>query len=270
MREAGAEHEEVVVVLWVGMCPPHRGYSWSHHPPPLPPSPSPPDAPHKRNLLDRGEGAMAVPLWLHPGTSKLDNVPYIKTSGPGHLLVSRIPYPPTRTKVLLLFALGHRVDAAAREFPAKLTLLSGSQMPAFTIPTNKNKAEVSCYRIPYSPQKHTVPSYKCLLPPASSRCHDESLLTKDLQIMRFLRCLVSRKDIPYSTTSFSVPCYKLYRTLLQALPYSPARNTVLTSKEYRTLPQNMTYPATKAARNVPAKLGKYVGERSERPVCVYC
>ena len=25
MREAGAEHEEVVVVLWVGVCPPHRG-----------------------------------------------------------------------------------------------------------------------------------------------------------------------------------------------------------------------------------------------------
>ena len=152
-RSRCAEHEEVVVVLWVGVCPPHRGYSWSHHPPPLPPSPSPPDAPHKRNLLDRGEGAMAVPLWLHPGTSKLDNVPYIKTSGPGHLLVSRIPYPPTRTKVLLLFALGRRVAAVAREFPAKLTLSCGSRMPAFTVPTNKNEAEVSRYRIPYSPAR---------------------------------------------------------------------------------------------------------------------
>ena len=96
---------------------------------------------------------MAVPLWLHPGTSKLDNVPYIKTSGPVHLLVSRIPYPPTRTKVLLLFALGRRVAAVAREFPAKLTLLSGSRMPAFTVPTNKNEAEVSRYRIPYSPAR---------------------------------------------------------------------------------------------------------------------
>ena len=63
---------------------------------------------------------------------------------------------------------------------------------------------------------------------------------------------------------------EIYRTLLQALPYPATSFTVLTSKEYRTLPQNMTYPATKAARNVPAKLGKYVGERSERPVCVYC
>src|SRR5215208_6055560 len=116
-------------------------------------------------------------LLLHPGTSELDNVPYIKTPGPGHLLVSRIPYPLTRTTVLLLFALGRRVAAVAGEFPAKLALFSGSQMPAFTVPT---------------------------------------------------------------------------------------------SKEYRTLPQNMTYPATKLARNVPAKLGKYVGERSERPVCVYC
>jgi len=26
---------------------------------------------------------MVVPLWLHPGTSELDNVPYIKTPGPG-------------------------------------------------------------------------------------------------------------------------------------------------------------------------------------------
>jgi hypothetical protein len=96
------------------------------------------------------------------------------------------------------------------------------------------------------------------------------LPTKDLQIMRFLRCLVSSKNIPYPATSFTVPRYKLYRTPLQALPYPATSFTVLTSKEYRTLPQNMTYPATKAARNVPAKLRKYVGERSERPVCVYC
>jgi hypothetical protein len=92
-------------------------------------------------------------LLLHPGTSELDNVPYIKTPGPGHLLVSRIPYPLTRTTVLLLFALGRRVAAVAGEFPAKLALLSGSQMPAFTVPTNKNKAEVSRYRIPYSPAR---------------------------------------------------------------------------------------------------------------------
>ena len=213
---------------------------------------------------------MAVPLWLHPGTSKLDNVSYIKTSGPGHLLVSRIPYLPTRTKVLLLLALGRRVAAVAREFPAKLTLLSGSRMPAFTVPTNKNEAEVSRHRIPYSPARIYRTVLQMSAPSGKPRCHDESLPTKDLQIMRFLRCLVSRKDIPYSTTSFTVPCYKLYRTHQQGIPYSPARNTVLTSKEYRTLPQNMTYPATKTARNVPAKLRKYVGERSERPVCVYC
>jgi len=96
---------------------------------------------------------MAVPLWLHPGTSELDNVPYIKTPGPGHLLLARIPYPPTRTTVLLLFVLGRRVAAVAREFPAKLTLLSGSRMPAFTVPINKNEAEVSRYCIPYSPAK---------------------------------------------------------------------------------------------------------------------
>jgi hypothetical protein len=124
-----------------------------HHPPPLPPSPPRRDAPHKRNLLGRGEGAMAVPLWLHPGTSELDNVPYIKTPGPGHILVARIPYPPTRTTVLLLFVLGRRVAAVAREFPAKLTLLSGSRMPALTVPTNKNEAEVSRYCIPYSPAR---------------------------------------------------------------------------------------------------------------------
>jgi hypothetical protein len=214
---------------------------------------------------------MAVPLWLHPGTSELDNVPYIKTPRPGHLLVSRIPYPPTRTTDLLLFALGRRVAVVAREFPAKLTLLSGLRMPAFTVPTHKNKAEVSRYRIPYSPARTyrtvlqmSAPSGK---PPPMPR---RKLPTKDLQIMRFLRCLVSRKNIPYSTTRFTVPRYKLYRTHQQGIPYPPARNTVLTSKEYRTLPQNMTYPATKAARNVPAKLRKYVGERSERPVCVYC
>src|SRR5215207_2695000 len=132
----------------------------------------------------------------------------------------------------------------------------------------KQKSAATAYRT--LPQEHTVPSYKCLLLPASPRCHDESLPTKDLQIMRFLRCFVSRKDIPYPATSFTVLTSKEYRTHQQGIPYSPARNTVLTSKEYRTLPQNMTYPATKAARNVPAKLGKYVGERSERPVCVYC
>jgi hypothetical protein len=96
---------------------------------------------------------MAVPPWPHPGTSELDNVPYIKTPRPGHLVVSRIPYPPTRTTDLLLFALGRRVAVVAREFPAKLTLLSGSRMPAFTVPTNKNEAEVSRYRIPYSPAR---------------------------------------------------------------------------------------------------------------------
>jgi hypothetical protein len=140
----------------------------------------------------------------------------------------------------------------------------------FTVPTNNNKAEVSRHRIPYSPARTYRTVLQMSAPSGKPRCHDERLPTKDLQIMRFLRCLVSRKDIPYSTTSFTVPCYKLYRTHQQGIPYSPARNTVLTSKEYRTLPQNMTYPATKAARNVPAKLGKYVGERSDRPVCVYC
>ena len=173
---------------------------------------------------------MAVPLWLHPGTSKLDNVPYIKTSGPGHLLVSRIPYPPTRTKVLLLFALGRRVAAVAREFPAKLTLLSGSQMPAFTVPTNKNKAEVSRYRIPYSPARTYRTVLQMSAPSGKPPMPRRKLPTKDLQIMRFLRCLVSNKNIPYSTTSFTVARYKLYRTPLQALPYSPARDTVLCRK----------------------------------------
>jgi hypothetical protein len=131
----------------------------------------------------------------------------------------------------------------------------------------KQKSAATAYRT--LPQEHTVPSYKCLLPPASPMPR-RKLPTKNLQIMRFLRCLVSRKNIPYSTTSFTVPRYKEYRTHQQGIPYSPARNTVLTSKEYRTLPQNLTYPATKAARNVPAKHRKYVGERSERPVYVYC
>ena len=174
---------------------------------------------------------MAVPPWPHPGTSELDNVPYIKTPRPGHLVVSRIPYPPTRTTDLLLFALGRRVAVVAREFPAKLTLLSGSRMPAFTVPTHKNKAEVSRYRIPYSPARTyrtvlqmSVPSGK---PPPMPR---RKLPTKDLQIMRFLRCLVSRKNIPYSTTRFTVPRYKLYRTHQQGIPYSPARNTVLCRK----------------------------------------
>jgi hypothetical protein len=53
----------------------------------------------------------------------------------------------------LLFALGRRVAAVASEFPAKLTLSCGSRMPAFTVPTHKNKAEVSRYRIPYSPAR---------------------------------------------------------------------------------------------------------------------
>src|SRR5215203_2214600 len=141
---------------------------------------------------------MAVPLWLHPGNSELDNVPANKNDGP---LVVRSGAP--------------RCCGVAREFPAKLTLSCGSRMPAFTLPTHKNKVEVSRYRIPYSPAR-------------------------------------------------------TYRTVLQALPYPATSFTVLTSKGYRTLPQNMTYPATKAARNVPAKFRKYVGDRSERPVCVYC
>jgi hypothetical protein len=149
-----------------------------HHPPPLPPSPPRPDAPHKRNLLGRGEGAMGVPLWLHPGTSELDSVPYIKTPGPGRLLVSRIPYPPTRTTVLLLFALGRRVAAVAREFPAKLTLLSGSRMPRLPYPPTitKQKSAATAYRT--LPQEHTVPSYKCLLPPASPDATTNACLQK--------------------------------------------------------------------------------------------
>jgi hypothetical protein len=163
-----------------------------------------------------------------------------------------------------------RCWGVAREFPAKLTLSCGSRMPAFTVPTHKNKVEVSRYRIPYSPARTYRTVLQMSAPSGKPPMPRRKLPTKDLQIMRFLRCLVSSKNIPYSTTSFTVPRYKLYRTHQQGIPYSPARNTVLTSKEYRTLPQNMTYPATKAARNVPAKLGKYVGERSERPVCVYC
>jgi hypothetical protein len=81
---------------------------------------------------------MAVPLWLHPGTSELDNVPYIKTPRPGHLLVSRIPYPPTRTTGLLLFALGRRVAAGLQEnFPQNLPF----------------RAARGCLRLPYPPTR---------------------------------------------------------------------------------------------------------------------
>jgi hypothetical protein len=81
---------------------------------------------------------MAVPLWLHLGTSELDNVPYIKTPRPGHLLVSRIPYPPTRTTGLLLFALGRRVAGGLQEnFPQNLPF----------------RAARGCLRLPYPPTR---------------------------------------------------------------------------------------------------------------------
>jgi hypothetical protein len=181
---------------------------------------------------------MAVPLWLHPGTSKLDNVPYIKTSGPGHLLVSRIPYPPTRTKVLLLFALGHRVDAAAREFPAKLTLLSGSQMPAFTVPTNKNKAEVSRYRIPYSPAK----TYRTVLQ-MSAPSGKPPMPRRKLAYKRPANYEVS--TLLGIQKGYTVLYDEIYRTLPQSLPYPATSFTVLTSKEYRTHQQGIPYSATK-------------------------
>ena len=181
---------------------------------------------------------MAVPLWLHPGTSKLGNVPYIKTSVPGHLLVSRIPYPPTRTKVLLLFALRHRVDAAAREFPAKLTLSCGSRMPAFTLPTHKNKVEVSRYRIPYSPAK----TYRTVL--------QMSAPSGKLPMPR--RKLAYKRPANYEVSTllgiqkgYTVLYDEIYRTLPQSLPYPATSFTVLTSKEYRTHQQGILYSATK-------------------------
>ena len=123
-----------------------------------------------------------------------------------------------------------RCCGVAREFPAKLTLSCGSRMPAFTLPTHKNKVEVSRYRIPYSPARTYRTVLQMSAPSGKPPMPRRKLPTKDLQIMRFLRCLVSRKDIPYPATSFTVLTSKEYRTHQQGIPYSPARNTVLCCK----------------------------------------
>jgi len=136
-------------------------------------------------------------------------------------------------------------------------------MPAFTVPTNKNKAEVSRHRIPYSPAR----TYRTVLQ-MSAPSGKAPMTRRKLAYKRPANHEVS--TLLGIQKGYTVLYDKVYRTLQQALPYSSTRNTVLTSKKYCTLPQNMTYPATKAARNVPAKLGKYVGEQFERPVCVYC
>src|SRR5215203_1173013 len=156
---------------------------------------------------------MAVPLWLHPGNSELDNVPANKNDGP---LVVRSGAP--------------RCCGVAREFPAKLTLSCGSRMPAFTLPTHKNKVEVSRYRIPYSPARTYRTVLQMSAPSGKPPMPRRKLPTKDLQIMRFLRCLVSNKNIPYPATSFTVPRYKLSRTHRQGIPYSAAKHDVPCNK----------------------------------------
>ncbi len=89
-----------------------------------------------------------------------------------------------------------------------------------------------------------------------SGCTAVVLPTKSLQIARFnvarprrriYRTL--RQALPYPATNLTVLCHKLYRTVRQGIPYSPTSFTVLCRK-------NMAYPATKAARDVPAKRGK--------------
>jgi hypothetical protein len=107
-------------------------------------------------------------------------------------------------------------------------------MPTFTVPTNKNKAEFSCYRIPYSPARTYRTVLQMSAPSGKPPMPRRKLAYKRPANHEVSTLLGIHKDIPYSTIRFTVPCNKVYRTSLQALPYSPARNTVLTSKEYRT------------------------------------
>ncbi len=194
--------------------------------------------------LWRGEGAKAPPRRLRSGASETDDVPYVGTQAPGHLRAARIPYPPTRTPVFPLPASGSRVGALLRQVPAKPTLLSGLRMAAFAVPPTRTKQKpgATAYR---TVRQMLGPSGGSRVP---RREPHPQLSTKYLQIVGFVRCLVPGKDIPYPPTSLTVP----------------------SDKPYRTAPQNIPYPATKLGRNVPAKLGKHVGGRSERPVCVSC
>jgi hypothetical protein len=166
----------------------------------------------KRNIpQDSGTGAP---------TSIANTVPANKNDGPQ------------------LFALGRRVAAVAREFPAKLTLLSGSRMPAFTVPTNKNKAEVSRHRIPYSPAR----TYRTVL--QMSAPSGKSPMTR--------RKLAYKRPANHEVSTllgiqkgYTVLYDKIYRTLPQGLPYPATSFTVLISKEYRTHQQEILYSATK-------------------------
>jgi hypothetical protein len=136
-------------------------------------------------------------------------------------------------------------------------------MAAFTVSSN-NKAEIRRHRIPYPPtktyrtlpQKHTVPSDKCLSPPAVPGFHDASLIYKIPANRRISMLLGPRQRD-------TVPCYKAYRTLRQGIPYPPTRDTVPSDKGYRTLRQGIPYcaakhavPRNKSRAQCPCKIGK--------------
>src|ERR671911_336381 len=54
-------------------------------------------------------------------------------------------------------------------------------MPAFTVPTHKNKVEVSCYRIPYSPARTYRTVLQMSAPSGKPPMPRRNLPTKDLQ-----------------------------------------------------------------------------------------
>jgi hypothetical protein len=186
--------------------------------------------------------------------------------------------PSNKNKVLPLSAPGHRIAAVIRESRIKPTLLSSPRIPAFYRTLRQKQSRISRHRIPYSPAR-TYRTVRQMLARSRSSLisRRKAFLQKTCKSWVFLRCLVPVRiyrtllqALPYSPTKDTVLSDKPYRTLRQALPYSPTSLTVLSDKPYRTAPQNIAYPATRAVRDVPAKWGKVAGDRSERPVCVYC
>ena len=127
-------------------------------------------------------------------------------------------------------------------------VLSSPLMAAFTVPPNKNKAEIRRHRIPYSLTRTYRTVRQMLVPSGGSR-----VLRRELHLQNTCKSLnfyviwcpaeiysTLRQALPYSPTNLTVPCYKAYRTLRQGIPYSPTSLTVLLRKTYRTPQQKQS------------------------------
>ena len=209
----------------------------------FPPNPPPAAAPLRGLPPARGSDRRSAPCsGSVQVTANRGQRALLQDAGIGAtVLARRIPYPPTRTPVLLSSPARLRVAALTGEFPLKPALLSVPRITESTVSSDKNRAEIGAGRIPYSPARtyrtvrqipapsdgFPVPRRKpCLQKPCKSRDFMLLGLGGGHTVLSDKLYRTRPQALPYSPTSFTVPSSKGYRTLRQALPYSAAKHGV--------------------------------------------